>query len=141
MITIATPQELALCLAIRREVFITGQNVPEQEEVDGKDEQCRHYLMRDGDTPMGTARVLDLGARAKIQRVAVLRSHRGIGAGGRLMRFVLADLATQGFKQAVLGAQTHAIGFYERVGFTAFGPEYDDAGIAHRDMVKDLAPR
>ena len=38
----------------------------------------------------------------------------------------------------MLGAQTHAIGFYEKLGFTAFGPEYLDAGIPHRDMDRPL---
>jgi len=37
-----------------------------------------------------------------------------------------------------LGAQVHALGFYERLGFTAVGPVYQDAGIAHRDMVLAL---
>jgi ElaA protein len=37
-----------------------------------------------------------------------------------------------------LGAQTHALGFYERLGFTAIGDEFDDAGIPHREMVLKL---
>lgn len=140
MIALATPEELPICLAIRREVFIQGQNVPEHEEVDGKDAICRHYLMREGGTPIGTARVLDLDGVAKIQRVAILESHRGTGAGARLMRYILGDLAVLGFAGAKLGSQIHAIGFYEKLGFVAHGPEYDDAGIAHRDMLKDLTP-
>lgn len=43
-----------------------------------------------------------------------------------------------GVTRAKLGAQTHAIGFYERLGFAAYGPEYDDAGIPHRDMALEL---
>ncbi|MEO0503034.1 MAG: GNAT family N-acetyltransferase, partial [Pseudomonadota bacterium] len=37
-----------------------------------------------------------------------------------------------------LGAQTHALSFYEKLGFEAFGPVYDDAGIPHRDMERAL---
>lgn len=40
--------------------------------------------------------------------------------------------------EARLGSQTHAIGFYEKLGFAAEGPEYDDAGIPHRDMTLRL---
>ena len=40
-----------------------------------------------------------------------------------------------GVKKVKLGAQTHALGFYEHLGFTAFGDEFDDAGIPHREMV------
>jgi predicted GNAT family N-acyltransferase len=37
-----------------------------------------------------------------------------------------------------LHAQSHAIGFYERFGFTAVGVEFDEAGIPHRLMVLNL---
>jgi predicted GNAT family N-acyltransferase len=37
-----------------------------------------------------------------------------------------------------LGAQIHALGFYERLGFAAVGPVYMDAGIEHRDMIFEL---
>ncbi|MEC9311775.1 MAG: GNAT family N-acetyltransferase, partial [Pseudomonadota bacterium] len=45
---------------------------------------------------------------------------------------------TPGMSRAKLGAQLHARGFYEKLGFAATGPVYDDAGIDHRDMVLDL---
>jgi ElaA protein len=75
------------------------------------------------------------GDAAKIQRVAVLKEARTGGIGSLLMRAMLDDLRQDGrYKKAILGSQTHAIGFYEKLGFTAHGPEYDDAGIPHRDM-------
>ena len=37
-----------------------------------------------------------------------------------------------------LGAQVHALSFYERLVFTAYGEVFMDAGIAHRDMVLAL---
>jgi predicted GNAT family N-acyltransferase len=37
-----------------------------------------------------------------------------------------------------LGAQTHAMGFYERLGYQAYGPVFDDAGIPHRSMRRSL---
>lgn len=128
--------DLALCLAIRREVFIEEQAVPEAEEVDGLDPDCLHFLLWDTTgAAIATARVLPKGDAAKIQRVAVLKTARGSGIGATLMRAILDDLRQDGrFKTAILGSQTHAIGFYERLGFAAHGPEYDDAGIPHRDM-------
>lgn len=134
----AKPGELDTCLAIRRTVFIEGQDVPEHEEVDGRDHECLHYIGRADGTPAATARVLPLGEKAKVQRVAVLEQARSNGAGSKLMRYIMDDLRGRGFKTAVLGSQTHAIGFYERLGFEAYGPEYDDAGIPHRDMRLDL---
>ncbi|MGX1638627.1 GNAT family N-acetyltransferase, partial [Streptomyces albidoflavus] len=37
-----------------------------------------------------------------------------------------------------LHAQTHALGFYERLGYQAYGPEFEDAGIPHRAMRREL---
>lgn len=125
--------DIATCLAIRRVVFIEGQDVPEDLEVDGDDPTCLHWLMHVDGKAIATARVTDLGDTAKIQRVAVLPEYRGTGAGAALMRGILQDLAGQ-FQTAKLGSQTHAIGFYEKLGFEVYGPEYDDAGIPHRDM-------
>jgi predicted GNAT family N-acyltransferase len=40
--------------------------------------------------------------------------------------------------EAYLGAQSHATGFYEKLGFAAFGDEFLDAGIPHRHMRRAL---
>ena len=40
-----------------------------------------------------------------------------------------------------LHAQTHALGFYERLGYTAYGAEFPEAGIAHRAMRRALTAR
>jgi len=139
-VTRATSEDdLATCLAIRRVVFIEGQNVPEAEEVDGRDPDCLHYLLKTDGKAIATARVLPKDETAKIQRVAVLEEARACGTGSMLMRAILEDLRTNNaFHAAILGSQTHAIGFYEKLGFTVFGPEYDDAGIPHRDMTRPL---
>lgn len=132
--------DLETCRAIRRAVFIVEQNVAEAEEWDGRDGAAIHLLARDASgAAIGTARILTDGATGKIGRVAVLQSARGTGAGAALIRAALDRLrATPGITRAKLGAQTHAIGFYEKLGFAAYGPEYDDAGIPHRDMAQDL---
>jgi len=132
--------DLDTCRAIRREVFIVEQNVPEAEEWDGRDGAAIHLLARDDSgRAVGTARILVEGATGKIGRVAVLKSARGTGTGAALIRAALDELrALPGVTRAKLGAQTHAIGFYEKLGFAAYGPEYDDAGIPHRDMALEL---
>lgn len=135
MISVALTEDLAACHALRRAVFIEEQAVSEAEEVDGRDAEALHLLARDGSRPLGTARILIEGATGKIGRVCVLAEARGRGIGQALMREAVAVLrARPGVTRAKLGAQTHALGFYEALGFHAFGPEYQDAGIAHRDM-------
>jgi predicted GNAT family N-acyltransferase len=74
-----------------------------------------------------------------VGRVCVLQSARGTGLGADIIRATVAIAReTPGIARVKLGAQTHALGFYEKLGFQAFGPVYDDAGIDHRDMVLEL---
>lgn len=136
---IAFVEEPAPCLNLRRRVFIEEQGVAEADEVDGLDGACRHLLARVSGQPVGAARLRITGDVAKIQRVCVLPAHRDTGLGAAMIReLIAAARATPGVRQVRLGSQVHAIGFYERLGFTAEGPEYDDAGIPHRDMTLAL---
>mmetsp|Transcript_5172 Transcript_5172/g.9102 ORF Transcript_5172/g.9102 Transcript_5172/m.9102 type:complete len:160 (-) Transcript_5172:26-505(-) len=124
------------CYDIRRAVFIEEQQIPEAEEWDAYDASCLHYLATDPTgAAAGTARVIARGESAKIGRVAVLPAHRGTGLGATIMRALMADAATCGYSHAELESQVHAIPFYERLGFVAEGPDYDDgSGILHRLM-------
>lgn len=136
---IAKTCDLETCLSLRREVFIDEQNVPEAEDVDGLDQSAIHLLAFEGDTPAGTARILAQGSIGKIGRVCVLKPFRGKGLGADIIRATLAEMRQMpGLTTARLGAQTHALGFYEALGFAAVGPEYPDAGIPHRNMERPL---
>ncbi|MFN4061727.1 MULTISPECIES: GNAT family N-acetyltransferase [Paracoccus] len=136
--TIEETTDLAACHALRRTVFIEEQAVPEADEMDDQDAHAIHLLARDDGRPVATARLLIKDDIGKIGRVCVLASHRGTGLGATLMRAALDALAARGVRQARLGSQTHAMGFYEKLGFVAEGPVYDDAGIPHRDMALNL---
>lgn len=136
-VTISLTGDVAACRALRRVVFIDEQGVSEADEIDDLDEVCLHLLAVDGEAPVGTARVHIVNGLAKIGRVCVLKSHRGTGLGAALIRKAL-DVSRGKAAQAKLGAQVHALGFYETLGFVATGPIYDDAGIPHRDMLRDL---
>lgn len=139
MIDIRPTRDIATCRLLRRKVFIEEQGVSEADEIDDKDDQAIHLLATVDGTPMGSARLLLVGNTGKIGRVCVLPQARGTGLGAALMRAAVQELRRQpGLTRAKLGAQTHALGFYERLGFVAEGPVYDDAGIPHRDMVMVL---
>mgnify|MGYP001184729344 FL=1 len=132
--TVAETDDLPACLALRRAVFIEEQAVPEALEVDGLDAGAIHLLATLDGRPVGTARLLVDGDHAKIGRVAVLRELRGRGIGAAIMREAVAALRRRGVREARLGAQVHALAFYEGLGWEAHGPEFDDAGIPHRAM-------
>jgi len=139
VIDIARTGDIDTCRALRRRVFIEEQGVAEADEVDGRDEAAWHFLAWAEREAVGTARVLLAGRGAKIGRVCVLRDWRGHGIGAGLIRAAVAECASLGVDDVRLGAQTHALGFYTRLGFVAEGAEFLDAGIPHRMMVRRLA--
>ncbi|NDZ98436.1 GNAT family N-acetyltransferase, partial [Streptomyces sp. SID10116] len=66
---------------------------------------------------------------------------RGLGVGAALVRAIEDAARARGLTAVDLHAQTHALGFYERLGYEVYGPEFPDAGIPHRAMRKSLAQR
>lgn len=133
---------LQRCLAVRRVVFIEEQAVPEPDDVDGRDPACVHFLAQSADTDLGTARMRLLEGPprvAKAERVAVHAAARGQGVGRRLMDALEAAAWQAGAVEVRLGAQLTAVPFYLRLGYVAYGPEFDDAGIPHR-MMRRAAP-
>jgi predicted GNAT family N-acyltransferase len=119
-------------IAIRTEVFVKEQNVPAELEIDGMDNDSYHFLatLTDG-THVGTARLMKSG---QIGRMAVLEPYRNAGIGQKLLVSAIAKAQTLGIAEIFLHAQVHALDFYMRNGFEAFGSEFDDAGISHRAM-------
>ncbi|OIV38372.1 GNAT family N-acetyltransferase [Mangrovactinospora gilvigrisea] len=124
--------------AVRREVFIVEQEIPEAEEWDDRDASCTHLLAVTPDgAPLGTARLLPDG---HLGRLAVLKQARGTGLGAALVRAVEAEARRRGMTRLALDAQVYAIPFYERLGYAAHGGEFDDgSGIMHRAMTRSLA--
>lgn len=125
--------------AVRRAVFIEEQQVPEEEEWDAIDERCCHVLaISAAGEPIGTGRLLPDG---HIGRMAVLKAWRGKGVGSAMLRTLLDLAQKDGFQMVRLNAQTHAMGFYARHGFSVVGDEFIEAGIPHRKMQISLNTR
>ena len=96
--------DIQACLVIRHQIFVTGQQVPIHEEIDGLDPSSEHYLLFHQELPVGTARVRYIDDFAKIERVAILDAYQGQGLGHRLMSFILKDIQqNQHIKKAVIG--------------------------------------
>lgn len=122
--------------AIRREVFIVEQQVPEEMEWDADDATSVHALALLDGHPVGCGRLLPDG---HIGRMAVRAPFRSTGVGRALLQALLAEARRHGMREVVLHAQMHALRFYEAQGFVADGPVFDEAGIPHRRMSQALA--
>jgi predicted GNAT family N-acyltransferase len=143
------PADREACFTVRKEVFVAEQGVPEDIEYDASDADAVHVLaVREDGVPLGTGRLLCGEAAAaknggdatvgSLGRLAVTREARGLGVGAALVRAIEDAARARGLAAVDLHAQTHALGFYERLGYEAYGPEFPDAGIPHRAMRRPL---
>jgi predicted GNAT family N-acyltransferase len=128
-------------LDVRERVFVDEQDVPYDREVDGRDPDATHFLVRDDSDPIATARVRPYDGsdeRAlKVERVAVVADRRGEGYGDAVMDAVESYATEEGDDRLVLDAQVPVVGFYERRGYAVQDDEpFDDAGIPHRRIAK-----
>ncbi|WP_195572862.1 GNAT family N-acetyltransferase [Paenibacillus sp. 1001270B_150601_E10] len=143
IIEVKTEEQLNECLKIRQTVFVEEQKVPAELEVDESDRLDAHsihvLLMVDGAyIATGRMKLID-EFTAKMQRVAVLSSHRGNGNGRSLMLGLEQVARMHGVESCMLDAQCHAEGFYQSLGYETISKEpFYDAGILHVQMKKKL---
>lgn len=122
--------------AVRYQVFVVEQGVPEALEQDEFDPVCWHVLARGQDNQaIGTGRLLPDG---RVGRLAVLKHWRGRGVGRALLDYLLQRARQQGFSRIELHAQVQAQAFYAEFGFVATGEIFMEAGIPHRTMRRTL---
>ena len=131
--------EMSAALGLRHDVFCVEQGVPENEELDGRDDEGIHLVaVADGEL-LGTCRVLMVGATAQFSRLAVRRSARRRGIATALLDEAEVETRAAGGNRLVLHAQTYARELYETAGYRPRGREFWEAGIEHIAMEKVLA--
>lgn len=124
---------------VRFAVFVDEQRIDPDIEMDDRDAQCEHVLAWDerGEA-VGTGRI-DFGAGGKVGRVAVLARARRTGVGTVLME-TLHELARSrgGIAAVWCNAQLSAVPFYLGLGYRIVGDRFEEAGIDHVRMEREL---
>jgi aryl-alcohol dehydrogenase-like predicted oxidoreductase/predicted GNAT family N-acyltransferase len=139
------PVDVEQAYALRHTVFVEEQGVPVELEKDERDADADHVLVTLDGHAVGAGRLVveepgfegldpEHGPIGHLGRLAVLPDARGHGLGAALVRTIEDQARARGLAVVYLGAQTHAVAFYERLGYTAYGEEFDDAGLPHRHM-------
>lgn len=132
---------------VRQCVFIDEQGFQVEFEDIDDDEEVGHITAYDNGTLVGCARVcpsrLQAGFDADpkvwiIGRIAILPAFRKKGYGSAILAEVERYLQAQGATSAHLHAQMHAKPFYERAGYSAYGPIELDEHVEHQWMSKTL---
>ncbi len=138
---VTTQKEIFENLKIRIEVFVNEQQINYMDEFDGLDELATLFIAYDGDgNAVAASRVrLIENSYAKFERVAVLKEFRGCGVGKELieaMELYVKDNTT--IDTIKLSSQAHALEFYKKLGYIAYGEMYLDCEIEHFDMKKSI---
>ena len=126
--------------ALRYEVFVIEQKVPEELEWDIHDADAVHFACTDkaGEIIIATARLVREGSVAVIGRLCVAKPYRGKKIASAIMHEALAYCRGHGLTQLELHAQLYLRPFYESLGFVARGQVYLEAGIEHITMTLSL---
>lgn len=123
---------------IRDTVFIKEQGF--ENEFDSIDGKSIHILLFENDVPVATCRIFrsDEMNCYVLGRLAVLKEYRGRGYGIATVREALNQVQKMGGKELMLHSQCRASGFYEKLGFSAFGETEFDEGCPHIWMKKEI---
>ncbi len=127
--------------AIREEVFVVEQQVAPEEEFDEFEEDSHHFVALDEmNQPIGSARWRHTDKGVKLERFTAKKSMRGKGLGSAIVQAVLEDIAAKAEKGTYLymHAQLPAVPMYLKFGFQTKGDQFDECGIMHYLMWKEL---
>ncbi|MBU9672256.1 GNAT family N-acetyltransferase [Planococcus sp. CP5-4] len=136
---VETELEKEQAFEIRRKVFVDEQGVALHVEMDEHDDSATHFIGYELEQPIAAARIREYEQGVgKVERVCVLPEYRGHHFGAGMMEQLEEYARSIGYFRLQLNSQSHAIPFYERLGYDVVSPEFMDAGIPHRQMEKTL---
>ncbi|PTY75874.1 GNAT family N-acetyltransferase [Heyndrickxia sporothermodurans] len=138
VIQVETEEQLNDAFTIRKKVFVEEQHVDVEEEIDQYEENSEHFVLYDENNAAGAGRFRILDGKGKVERICILPAYRGKGAGKIVMDAIEQYATQQDVHVLKLNAQTHAIPFYEKLGYKVISEEFMDAGIPHKTMEKRI---
>ena len=130
--------ELYSILQLRQEVFVVEQHCPYL-DADGQDDKAFHLMGFINDQLALYTRFfyLETNEQGIIGRVIVKKNYRGRKLGFKLMKESERWLQQMHSPSKItLGAQAHLQSFYNHLGYSVYGDEYDEDGILHLPMRK-----
>ncbi|HLQ95496.1 MAG TPA: GNAT family N-acetyltransferase [Pseudogracilibacillus sp.] len=135
---IASEAEINTVYDIRKKVFVEEQLVPIDIEIDDLEQDAFHFICYYEGNAVGASRLRLEDSYGKLERICVLQAYRGLSLGKQIIKKMEKHIQKMGYPTAKLSAQTHAISFYQSLGYHIISDEYMDAGIPHKTMMKSL---
>lgn len=135
----ATESERKLCQLVRMKVFVKEQGIDPGREIDEFEAGAEHFYLMDNEEPVATVRYRKYADHTvKVERMAVLPSHRDKGIGRQLLSAAESHAQASGYRTIILNAQSHAVSFYEKQGYKVQSEAFMEENISHFRMVKQL---
>ena len=131
---VTSKEDFEKVIDIRKTVFIEGQKVPYDIEIDGLDPKSEHFIAYLHDEAIGCARIRAEKNIVKLERIAIVKKHRRKGFGTKLTNFLIDHCKRENFDEIVLHSQTYIIDFYKKLGFKTRGELFFEADIKHIEM-------
>ena len=82
-------------------------------------------------------RVRFINRKAKLERIALLKTYRNMGFGKKIMVYLIRYCQRKKVSKIVLHSQYYVKDFYAKFGFKPEGKVFLDAGIKHVKMYKN----
>lgn len=74
----------------------------------------------------------------QLRQMAVIPDRQGTGIGAAIVAFAEKTAIEKSFKTLLLHARSHVTQFYLKCGYTIIGEPFEEVGIEHRIMQKQL---
>lgn len=126
-----TKDELYRMLKARQDVFVVEQNCP-YPDIDETDLSSVFVIMEENGIHLASCRIFVKDENTHTLQIGrMLTSVRGKGYGGEVLKQAVQTAFETGAETIYLEAQTYAVGFYRREGFTVTSGEFLEDGIPH----------
>lgn len=134
-----TTTDLYEILRLRSAVFVVEQTCPYQ-DIDGVDYESLHVYCEENGQLLAYLRLYLQDEETMTARIGrVISAQRGVGLGAKILSAgIIAAKEELHVRHIFIEAQSYAIGFYEKAGFTVCGEEFLEDGIPHVPMTLDL---
>ena len=104
------------------------------------DQEDRHFGLSNGTDWVGVLVVHDMGAgKYKLRQIAVTKRCQSQGIGRQLMTMVEECLQAGGVRTCELNSRLTVSGFYKAIGYRPVGEVFEEIGLPHVKMVKELS--
>ena len=135
-------KELYSIMRVRCEVFILEQKITSEEEIDRIDDKCVHIFLEENNNIIAYCRIVPKGIayeNISIGRVLVRKEYRRKKIAQEILKAAIKYIKDNYEEtKVVLSAQLYAKKVYESVGFIQSSDVYDEAGIEHIKMYRDI---